>query len=145
MDSLKKQGKKNRSSGARFELKVRKNLEKKGWIVDKWTNNFDLVENKIIPAKRKFNPFKKVIGLSSGFPDFIVYRPIVDSRVPDFRSYKLIAVESKSNGFLDKIERAKCTAFLENGVFSKILVASKGKKRGEVIYKDSQTKEIFEI
>ncbi len=35
-------GKKNKLKGARFELKVRKDLEAKGWIVDKWTNNVDL-------------------------------------------------------------------------------------------------------
>ena len=31
-------GKANREAGARFELKVRKDLESKGWIVDKWGN-----------------------------------------------------------------------------------------------------------
>ena len=36
-----KQGKKNKASGSRFELKVRKDLESKGWIVAKWMNNVD--------------------------------------------------------------------------------------------------------
>ncbi len=31
-------GKKARSAGARFELKVRADLESKRWIVDKWSN-----------------------------------------------------------------------------------------------------------
>ena len=58
----KKQGKKNRASGQRFELKVRKDLESKGWIVSKWMNNVsevfeqDIGEyvRELIPAKHKF-------------------------------------------------------------------------------------------
>ena len=38
------QGKKNRAAGARFELKVRKDLEDKNWIVSKWMNNVDLIK-----------------------------------------------------------------------------------------------------
>jgi len=34
----KKQGKRNRESGRRFELKVRKDLEEKGWVCSKWMN-----------------------------------------------------------------------------------------------------------
>lgn len=34
-------GKKARASGARFELKVRKDLESKGWIVSKWMNQVE--------------------------------------------------------------------------------------------------------
>lgn len=33
-----KLGKRNKAAGARFELKVRKDLEDKGWIVSKWMN-----------------------------------------------------------------------------------------------------------
>ena len=44
MVDYKKQGKKNRQAGARFELKVRKDLESKGWIVDKWSNNVEFIE-----------------------------------------------------------------------------------------------------
>ena len=36
-----KKGKKARASGSRFELQVRKDLENKGWIVDKWNNNVE--------------------------------------------------------------------------------------------------------
>ena len=36
-----KKGKKSRAAGARFELRVRKDLEDKGWIVDKWSNNVE--------------------------------------------------------------------------------------------------------
>ena len=40
----KTQGKKNRAAGARFELKVRKDLEEKGWIVSKWMNNVEFID-----------------------------------------------------------------------------------------------------
>lgn len=42
-----KSGKLSRAAGARFELNVRKDLEEKGWIIDKWTNNveFEKEEN----------------------------------------------------------------------------------------------------
>ena len=36
-----KQGKKNRASGKAFELKVRHNLEEKGWFVFKNSNNVE--------------------------------------------------------------------------------------------------------
>ena len=59
-----KQGKKNRSAGRRFELKVRKDLELKGYIVDKWTNTVEFTNGKgrIIPAKRKYNPVAEKAG-----------------------------------------------------------------------------------
>ena len=38
-----KQGKKSKAKGGTFELLVRKNLEEKNWIVDKWTNNLDFI------------------------------------------------------------------------------------------------------
>lgn len=70
-----KQGKKNRRKGGEFELKVRKDLESKGWIVAKWTNNVEFGKvvdiGKLIAAKRKFNPFSKALSLGTGFPDFI--------------------------------------------------------------------------
>ncbi|MCK5625044.1 hypothetical protein KAI04_04330 [Candidatus Pacearchaeota archaeon] len=50
------------------------------------------------------------------------------------KPYEVIGVEVKSNGYLDKTERAKCKWLLANNIFSKILIAKKGKKRGEIIY-----------
>ena len=95
-----RQGKLNRAAGARFELKVRSDLEKDGWILDKWTNNVDLENGKIVPAKPKFifNPKTKMrimIGKNSGFPDFIVFRN-------KNNNYEVIGVEVKGNGWLDK-------------------------------------------
>ncbi len=41
-----KRGSMSKSSGGAFELKVRKDLEEKGWIVDKWSNNVEFEEDK---------------------------------------------------------------------------------------------------
>ena len=67
-------GKKSRAAGTRFEAKVRAELENLGWIVSKWMNTVDYDKNKIVPAKRKFNPFFKALSMGNGFPDFICFR-----------------------------------------------------------------------
>lgn len=150
----KTQGKKNKASGARFELKVRKDLESKGWIVSKWMNNVEFdkifvnttcpeigyfydtkgnrkpISGKLIPAKHKFRGPGIPMAIGTGFPDFIVFSP-ADSCRP-----KIIGVEVKSNGYLDKVEKEKCKWLLDNNVFSKIIIASKSKKRGEIVYKE---------
>jgi len=139
-------GKKSREAGQRFERKVRKNLESQGWIVDKWTDNVDLGfrpnepsvvthrPRKLIPAKsNKFNT------RNNGFPDFIAFQCRIlknyDGEMP--RSlYEIIGVESKMNGYLKKEEKEKCKWLIKKNIFSKILIASRGKKRGEIIYKE---------
>jgi len=128
-----KQGKRNRNAGRIFETKVRAGLEAMGWIVDKWTNTVDYEKLKLVPARRKYNPFKKVMVLGTGFPDFVAIKKIKEG-------YDVIGVEVKSNGYLDKIEKGMCLWLLENKVFSKILIAKKGKKRGEVEYKEFKEK-----
>lgn len=40
-----KRGRISKAAGVRFELKVREDLEKKGWIVDRWSNNVEFEEN----------------------------------------------------------------------------------------------------
>lgn len=40
-------GKKNRASGGKFELKVRKDLEDSGYVVCKWSNNVELEEDDV--------------------------------------------------------------------------------------------------
>lgn len=160
----KTQGKKNRQAGARFELKVRKDLESKGWNVFKNTNNVEFKEypvgvtssrggdggidilGKLIPAKRKYNPYKKVMAIGTGFPDFVAFTNKKGFRIDTLETinyfsneperYFVIGVEAKSNGYLDKTEKEKCKWLLENNIFSKILIASKSKKRGEIIYKE---------
>ncbi|KKN19170.1 hypothetical protein LCGC14_0948560, partial [marine sediment metagenome] len=36
-------GKRSRAQGQRFEKRVREDLEKKEWIVDRWTNNIEFI------------------------------------------------------------------------------------------------------
>ncbi len=117
----KTQGKKNRAAGARFELKVRSKLEEMGWTVDKWTNTVDYEKLKVVPAKRKYNPFKKIMIIGTGFPDFLAIKRITG------KSYEVIGVEVKRNGYLDKVEKDMCHWLLENKVFGKIIIAKAAK------------------
>ena len=120
-----KQGKLNRAAGRRFEAKVRQNLEGMGWTVSKWMNTIDYSKNKIVPAKRKYNPFLKALSIGNGFPDFICFKRI------NQENFDIIGLEVKSNGYLDKVEKDMCIWLLENKIFSKILIAKavrKGRK-----------------
>ena len=54
--------------------------------------------------------------------------------------YDSIGVECKINGKLDKEEKEKCKWLLKNNIFSKILIASKGEKRGSIEYKEFEWK-----
>ena len=122
-----KKGKLSRASGARFELKVRENLEKEGWIIDKWTNNVNLKDGKLVKCKPKFNPFTKSLMMNTaGFPDFIA----IKMKKGDL--YEVIGIEVKRNGYLDKEEKEKCKFYVEHKIFSKILVA-RAKKYGRII------------
>ncbi len=156
-----KQGKKSRAAGARFELKVRKDLEDKGWIVSKWMNNLEVIkydneegnfsgEIKLIPAKHKFRGPGIPMAIGTGMPDFIAHRynNCIHCELhggkragwDNMCGYEVIGVEVKSNGYLDKVEKEKCRWLLDNHIFSKILIASKGKKRGEIEYIDFKVK-----
>ena len=136
-------GKKSRAKGQRFEAKVRHNLESLGWIIDRWTNTVDYNKEegigKVIPVKPKFifNPKLKkriMISKNSGFPDFICFRKNSEG------NYEIIGLEVKGNGYLDQIEKGMCIWLLENKIFPKILIAKKGKKRGEIEYIDFSEK-----
>lgn len=129
-----KQGKRNRAAGRAFETKVREDLEKMGWVVNKWMNTVDYDKNKIVPAKRKYNPFLKALSIGTGFPDFICFKRNSDD------NYEVIGLEVKKNGYLDKVEKGMCFWLIENKIFSKILVAKKGNKRGEIEYLDFKEK-----
>lgn len=185
MVDMRKQGKRNRINGANFERKVRADLESKGWVVDKWSNNVEFEieakevsicpgksehttikidgeeinshiemgytkKGKLITAKRKYNPFNKVLAIGTGFPDFIVFTNYncggYDNELNMIRRCELypkyqtiiLGVECKTNGKLDKIEKEKCQWLLDNNKFSKILIASKIKvgRKVEVEYKE---------
>ena len=164
MIDKKTQGKKSRQAGARFELRVRADLEKKKWIVAKWPNNVEFhndedvhdllfTTGKLVKAKPKFvfNPGLKrriPIGIGAGFPDFIIFKPVewhnpnVSPMKKYYQYYEIEGVESKMNGYLDKEERAKCKWLIENKIFSKIKIARKGKKRGSIEYRDYENKSL---
>ena len=112
-----KQGKKNRAAGSEFERRVRKDMEAQGWILDKWTNNVDLEERKIIPAKRKYNPFLRALSIGTGFPDFVAIK------LEKSKKKELIGIEVKRNGYLSREEKEKCWFYLGMKLFSKILIA----------------------
>lgn len=160
-------GKASRAAGQRFELKVREDLEKKGWIVDKWSNNVEFyndedvhdlpfTKGRLVKVKNKFLGPGRPMMLGAGFPDFIAFRTKYILRDVSGINPKnneiyyvqecslgkkywikeLISVESKMRGILDKQEKQKCKWLLDNNIFSKILIAQKGEKRGEIIYKE---------
>jgi hypothetical protein len=129
-----KKGKKSKNAGARFELQVRRDLEGKERVVDKWSNNVDLDKGELIPAKRKYNPFSKVMAIGTGFPDFISIKKAAENL------YSVIGVEVKTNGVLSKVEKEKCAWYLKKGVFSEIWIARKGEKKGEIVYDDFKEK-----
>ena len=133
-----KQGKKNRAAGVRFESKVRGDLKKQGWIVDKWTNNVDLEKQDIMPAKRKYNPFMKALIIGSGFPDFICFKKSGEG-------YEIVGVEVKRKGYLKPEEKEKCRFYLNKEIFSRILIAKetkndKDKRRTQIEYVDFREK-----
>lgn len=160
-----KQGKKNRASGGRFEKRVREDLEKQGWIVSKWMNNIELeiqtkipdvefeekengdnivkiteyqrIVGKLIPAKRKYNPFNKALSIGTGFPDFIAFRNVdLRSFGTEFQTKEVIGVEAKKGKYLSKEEKEKCRWYLDHNIFSKILIGYPGPKRGQIIYEE---------
>ena len=131
-----RQGKLNRAAGRRFEAKVRENLEGMGWIVNKWMNTIDYEKNKIVPAKRKYNPFLKALSIGTGFPDFSCFKRDENG------NYEVIGLEVKANGYLDQVEKGMCLWLIENKIFSRILIAKKKKegRKMEVEYIDFSEK-----
>ena len=130
-----KQGAKNRKSGAYFELRVKKDMVGKGWIVSKFPNQVEFDEEgggKLMSAKHKWRGRGLPMVIGTGFPDFVCWKKCTDWDKLGY--YEVIGVEAKSNGKLSAEEKEKCKWLLENDVFSKILIAFKGEKRGEIVY-----------
>ncbi len=151
-----KRGKKSRAAGGIFELRVRKDLEAKGWIVTKWTNNVEMtklideiephdvsfmpdgtvdlaysvkkshIEGKIVPSKHKFRGPGIPMAIGTGFPDFLAWKNLYDSNT-------VTGIEVKSNGYLDKTEKEKCRWYLNNNIFTSILIASKTKIKNRIV------------
>ena len=96
-------------------------------------NTVEYEKGKIVPAKRKYNPYSKVLSIGNGFPDFVCFKKIEED-------FDVIGLEVKAGGYLDKIEKGMCIWLLENKIFSRILIARKGKKRGEIEYVDFKEK-----
>ncbi|MEK6913834.1 MAG: hypothetical protein AABW47_04160 [Nanoarchaeota archaeon] len=140
-----KRGKKSRVAGQKFETKIREDLEKKGWVVSKWINTVDYDKNKVVPAKRKYNPFSKILTIGTGFPDFVCFKridkkeeeeTIEGTSIPEEyvkkenkEIFEVIGLEVKTNGYLDQIEKGMCFWYLKNKIFSRILIAKKGKDK----------------
>lgn len=140
MDKKQKQalGKASRKAGKLFESRVRKDMEDKGWIVDRWSNDIDFDNDKLVHARFKYayNPKLKMripISLNSGFPDFICFK--FYKGYDGIKTYQVIGVESKIRGGLDKEEKRKCAWLLKNYTLGKILVASKHKEGRRVVVK----------
>lgn len=115
MDQIdkKRQGRLNRKHGREHEVRIRKELESQGWIVDRWSNNIDLKTRKIVKAKNAYNPFKKTMSLGTGFPDFICLKKtqIPEDDCPGY--YKIMFVECKLNGTTTKEEKEKMKVLSE--------------------------------
>ncbi|MAH47552.1 hypothetical protein CMI37_17155 [Candidatus Pacearchaeota archaeon] len=131
------EGRKSRARGAGFELKVRMDLGKLGWVVDKWSNNVDLEVGEVVTAKRKFNPFSKVMTIGTGFPDFIAFQLVDDRR------YNVVGVEVKVNGLLSKVEKEKCAFLLKKKIFNEIWIAKKRKEGRRVFVEYVDFKERY--
>jgi hypothetical protein len=131
-------GKKSRAKGQRFESKVRQDLEDLGWIVSKWMNTVDYDRlgkmGKLVPAKRKYNPFLKVMSIGTGFPDFVCLKKKLNG------DYEVIGLEVKGNGYLDKTEKGMAIWLFDNKIFSRILIAKQSKERGKIEYIDFNVK-----
>lgn len=145
MVDKKKQGKQNRQSGLKFERQVRADLEKRGWIVTKWMNNIEFqtvnkgviktinsnvkavkteLDGKIVPAKRKYNPYKRALSIGSGFPDFVAFKI-------NGLDYKVIFVEAKKSKYLDKEEKEKCKIIQEREEIPDVWIAYRATKVGD--------------
>ena len=142
----KKQGRINRQRGSIWERKVRDDLIKKGWKVSKFQSNVECIkythsdckdpehwgECKLIPALTS-NKFRRG---TLGFPDFICWKIIPKNQYNYIKNepiFDVIGVEAKSDGYLDKTERAKCKWLLENKIFSSILIAKKKKEGRKIV------------
>lgn len=147
----KAQGRLNKAQGKRFETKVRNYLELQNYTVCKWVNQLTepilsksgKTTRQIVPAKNRWNFAGRIMTLGTGFPDFLAFKSLEwqdQTIITTLTPYEVIGIEAKSNGQLNSIEKSKCEWYLKNNIFSKILIARKGKKRGEIVLEDFNSK-----
>lgn len=100
-------------------------------------------QGKLVPAKT--NRFSM---RNTGFPDFIAYKEIIGSPEGEdkkllcadgfndtcYEGFVIVGLECKSNGKLDKDEKEKSEWCRKSNIFTRFLIAKKGKKRGEIIF-----------
>lgn len=113
--------------GARFEVEVWRDMQKKDVVCTKWHNNVDL-ENDALVITRP-GPFKRT---STGFPDYLAYHKEINK--PNSTD-SVFGIECKCSGTLDKIEKLKCKWLLENSIFKYILIAERLKVKNKVVIK----------
>ncbi|KKL75377.1 hypothetical protein LCGC14_2055450, partial [marine sediment metagenome] len=76
----------------------------------------------------------------TGFPDFMVWHEGLNEEVEKRLRTKrhhcvgVVGIEVKSNGRLTREEKEKCKWLVNNKIFIRIIIASKGEKRGEIKY-----------
>jgi hypothetical protein len=163
-EDKRKLGKKSRAQGKAFELKVRHDLEGKGWIVDRWSNNVEFyreyigkqpteelgniptikIEGKLIPAKHTFNPFTKAMSAGNGFPDFICFKIKAESSgEPCFQAGRWTInitpyweVQLVECKMAGKLDKIEKekVEWYKNVLKIPVIIASKGEKRGEIKY-----------
>jgi predicted Holliday junction resolvase-like endonuclease len=137
MDKINKieQGRKNRNHGKYFEGRVREDLEKKGWICFKNSNNVEKIDTEngqtilFRQTRPKYNPFaKRIIYTGNGFPDYVCIMGFDDGA-----TFKVMFVECKSAKYMSHEEKKKARWLVQN-IGYLFYVAYQGKKRGEIIY-----------
>ena len=89
---------------------------------------------KITKVRNKFLGPGRPLMLGYGFPDFVAFKKANSG------DFEVVAVEAKSNGYLDQKEKTMSQWLIDHNIFSKIIIAKKGKKRGEVEYIDFKEK-----
>lgn len=100
-------------------------------------------KGRLVSAKRKFRGPGIPMAIGTGFPDYICFKKsqkLAENSIGESIRVSVVqGVECKSLGYLDKEEKEKCRWLLNNHIFSKILIASRGKKRGTIKYKEFKT------
>lgn len=150
-------GASNRRKGSAFEMLVRKDLGSMGLIVTKFQGNVgfklnpkhdlnNITKQILLIDHLKNNPEKLQIVpakasrfrlSTTGLPDFIAFFPrnhktcwFLGKIEPEHQISRgdIIGIEAKTNGYLDKVERAKLTFMLDNHIFDKIFIAKQVKE-----------------